>query len=42
VSAAQVRRLFGRRVQVVVDGPLGGAKGPTAIHDARTGEVIRA
>lgn len=40
-SAAQVRRLFGRHVDVVLEGPLGGSKGPTDIRDARTGELIR-
>lgn len=41
VNAAQVRRLFARRVDFVLRGPLGGSKGPTTIRDARTGELIR-
>ena len=42
VTAAQVRRLFGGRVDVVLAGRLGGAKGPTEIRDARSGSLVRA
>lgn len=40
-SAAEARRLFGRAVEVVLDGATGGRKQPTAIRDARTGRTIR-
>lgn len=42
VNAAQVRRLFGERVDAVLPGRLGGLRGPTEIRDARTGELVRA
>ena len=41
LGAAQVRRLFGGRVDYVLPGRLGGLKGPTEIRDARTGELVR-
>lgn len=41
LTAAQVRAMFGDRVDYVLHGPLGGLKGPTAIRDARTGETLR-
>lgn len=41
VTAAQVHRLFGRRVDLVLPGRLGGSKGPTEIRDARTGALVR-
>jgi len=41
-SVAQARSLFGRDVDIVLQGHLGGSKGPTDIRHARTGEVIRA
>lgn len=42
VSAPQVRRQFQDRVDFVLEGRLGGSKGPTEIRDARTGEIVRA
>lgn len=42
VTASQVRAQLAGRVDFVLEGPLGGLKGPTAIRDARTGEVVRA
>ncbi|MGA8260680.1 MAG: Sua5/YciO/YrdC/YwlC family protein [Arenicellales bacterium] len=41
LSAAQVRRLFGERIDYVLPGRLGGLKGPTEIRDGRTGEIVR-
>jgi len=40
-SAAQVRRLFHDRVDLILPGALSGQRGPTEIRDARTGEVLR-
>lgn len=40
-TAAAVRRRFGRLLDHVLPGPLGGLTGPTAIRDARTGAWIR-
>lgn len=40
-SAASVRYRFGRLLDHVLAGPLGGLSGPTAIRDARTGAWIR-
>lgn len=40
-EAAEVRRLFGDRVQAIVDGPVGGRARPTPILDARTGQILR-
>lgn len=40
-SAAQVRRLFDRRLDLILPGPLSGRDGPTEIRDARTGDVLR-
>lgn len=41
VTAAQVHRLFGVRVDFVLPGRLGGSKGPTEIRDGRTGALVR-
>jgi L-threonylcarbamoyladenylate synthase len=41
VNAAQVRGQFGGRVDFVLEGALGGLGRPTAIRDARTGELVR-
>jgi L-threonylcarbamoyladenylate synthase len=41
VTARQVRLAFGRRIDYVLEGPLGGLRGPTAIRDARTGDTLR-
>lgn len=41
LTAAQVRAQFGDRLDYVLEGPLGGLKGPTSIRDARTGETLR-
>ncbi len=41
VTAAQVGAMFAGRVDCVLQGPLGGLKGPTSIRDARTGETLR-
>lgn len=41
LTAAQVRGQFAGRVDFILQGPLGGLQGPTPIHDARTGEVLR-
>lgn len=40
-TSGQVRHLFDRRIDVLLDGALGGSSGPTDIRDARTGEVVR-
>lgn len=42
VNAVQARALFDERVDLVLQGRLGGLEGPTAIRDARTGETVRA
>ena len=41
IHAFQVRRYFGAALDYVVPGKLGGASGPSAIRDVRTGEVLR-
>lgn len=41
LTAAQVRAQFGDRLDFVLEGPLGGLKGPTSIRDARTEETLR-
>jgi L-threonylcarbamoyladenylate synthase len=41
LNAAQARRLFGRRVDAVLAGPLGGLAGPTDIRDGRSGALVR-
>lgn len=41
LTAAQVRAQFGDRLDYVLEGPLGGLKGPTSIRDARTGGTLR-
>lgn len=41
LTAAQVRGMFGDRLDFILEGPLGGLKGPTTIRDARTGEILR-
>ena len=40
-TPAALRRYFGDRIDFILSGPLGGRERPTAIRDARTGEVIR-
>jgi len=40
-NAIQVRRTFGRELDWLWPGPLGGRRGPTEIRDARTGAVLR-
>lgn len=40
-NATQVRRTFGRQLDWLWPGPLGGLRGPTEIRDARTGAVLR-
>ncbi len=40
-SAAGVRAAFGRTLDAVIDGPLGGLERPTPIRDAISGEVLR-
>jgi L-threonylcarbamoyladenylate synthase len=42
VTAAQVLRLFGGRLDFILAGRLGGSKGPTEIRDARSGALVRA
>lgn len=41
-SALAVRRQFGRQLDAILCGPLGGRKRPSQIRDALTGKVIRA
>lgn len=41
LSAWQVRRYFGRRLDFILPGPLGGQRGPTPIRDLATGRVLR-
>ncbi|TAM10598.1 MAG: tRNA threonylcarbamoyladenosine biosynthesis protein RimN [Nevskiaceae bacterium] len=41
LTAADVRAQLGSGVDAIVDGPLGGLKGPTAIRDIATGDYIR-
>ena len=41
-TAAQVRKLFGDAIDVIVDGECGGLAAPTPIRDAITGATIRA
>jgi len=40
-SALAVRRRLGRAVDLVLSGPLGGARGPSEIRDGRSGRVLR-
>ena len=40
-SSTEVRRLFSDRVDVIVEGELGGLERPTAIRDAVSGEYLR-
>lgn len=40
-TAAELRRRFGRRVDAVLIGPIGRAKQPSRIIDARSGRVLR-
>jgi L-threonylcarbamoyladenylate synthase len=40
-SAVEVRRLFGKALDAVVEGELGGLAGPTEIRDAASGRVLR-
>lgn len=40
-SATQVKRYFGHRIALIVDGDLGGATKPSEIRDARNGDVVR-
>ncbi|MDN5865744.1 MAG: Sua5/YciO/YrdC/YwlC family protein [Gammaproteobacteria bacterium] len=41
-TAGQLERQFAGGVELVLAGRLGGSPGPTAIHDARTGKMLRA
>ncbi|HEU0197580.1 MAG TPA: L-threonylcarbamoyladenylate synthase [Nevskiaceae bacterium] len=41
LTAADVRAQLGAGVDTILDGPLGGLKGPTAIRDILTGDYIR-
>ncbi|CAK0745746.1 threonylcarbamoyl-AMP synthase [Gammaproteobacteria bacterium] len=36
-----IRRIFGKKIRLVLHGALGGANCPTAIRDARTGATLR-
>ena len=40
-SALAVRRAFGDRLDLILNGPLGGLERPTPIRDARTGRYLR-
>jgi L-threonylcarbamoyladenylate synthase len=40
-DAGQVRALFGRRVDAIIDAPVGGADKPTEIRDGVTGALVR-
>lgn len=40
-SRLRVEQYFGRELDAVVDGPLGGRRNPSTIRDVRNGEVIR-
>lgn len=40
-SAAAVRELFGRSIDALVDGAVGGLERPTPIHDVISGAVLR-
>jgi L-threonylcarbamoyladenylate synthase len=41
VSAAEIRTVFGNRVDALVDAPVGGLERPTTIRDAISGDFIR-
>ncbi len=41
-SALRVRSYFGARLDYLLPGALGGARGPSSIRDARSGRVLRA
>jgi L-threonylcarbamoyladenylate synthase len=41
-SPSQVRRQFGRRIDYLLSGPLGGLASPTPIRDGRSGQLLRA
>lgn len=41
-SAAEVRRIFGNKLDFVLDAPVGEDKRPTEIRDAISGKVVRA
>lgn len=41
-TARDVRRIFGSRIDYVLNAPVGGRKGPTEIRDAVTGAAVRA
>ncbi len=41
LSACGVRRYFGHKVDLIVDGSLGGLEKPTPIYDLLTGKAIR-
>lgn len=41
-SAVEVRRLFGKALDAVVEGALGDCAGPTEIRDAASGRILRA
>lgn len=41
-DATRVRRWFGREVDFILNGPLGGQDKPTEIRDGRTGKILRA
>lgn len=42
VNAGAVQRLFGDRVDAILDAPLGGVGGASEIRDAASGKIIRA
>lgn len=41
-NAAEVRQIFGDKLDFVLDAPVGDNAGPTEIRDVITGRVIRA
>jgi L-threonylcarbamoyladenylate synthase len=40
-SALGVRRIFGKEIDAVLHGPVGGLRNPTEIRDGGTGEIVR-
>jgi L-threonylcarbamoyladenylate synthase len=40
-SIESLRQMFGRQLDVIVEGELGGLERPTAIRDAVSGEIVR-
>lgn len=41
-TAAEVKRVFGDKIDAIIDAPCGSLPGPTEIRDALTGQVLRA